>query len=79
MKLWLTEISAYDPATGQMKEWGGPNVPGINLVDAKRYCQMNGLGYCKVLGELIEEIPVHKDTWEPDWGNKIDYDNIGLY
>lgn len=74
MKTYSTSIRAIDPLTGEMKTWAGPNVPGIAFFDAERYCQQNGLGYCKVDGELVSEIPCKEGTFEPDWKNKIDYD-----
>ena len=40
-----------------MKLWGGPNIEAETQKAAEEYCQENGLGYCKVIGELIEEIP----------------------
>ena len=44
---------------------------------AQEYCELNGLGYCKVVGELIAEIPCKEGTYEPDFNNMIDYENIG--
>lgn len=73
MKLWVTEIRAIDPLTGELKTYGGPNVPGINQADAERYCREN-LGMCKVLGELVAEIPCKPGGYEPDWDNIIDYE-----
>lgn len=78
MKLWVTEIKAYDPITGELKTWCGPEVPGINHKDAENYCQDNGLGYCKVLGELVAEIPCKDGTYEPNWNKMIDYENEQL-
>lgn len=74
MKQWCTEIKAIDPIDGEMKKWGGPNVPGISQKDAEQYCQANGLGYCSINGELIAEIPCKKGTYEPDFENTIDYE-----
>lgn len=76
MRQWATEIKAFDPRTDQMKVWGGPNVPGLTKLDAEIYCQENGLGYCKILGELIEEIPCKPGTYEADFENKINYENL---
>lgn len=53
MRLWLTEIKAICPETGMLQVYSGPPVPGINKEDAQAYCNLNGLGYCKVIGELI--------------------------
>lgn len=53
MKLWVTEITAIDPRDRKLKNWAGPNVPGINFSDAEKYCQLNGLGYCSVVGEWV--------------------------
>lgn len=62
--------------SGQMKTWGGPNVPGINHDDAVRYCQDNDLGYCDVLGELVAIIPCKEETHEPDFDKMVDYEKI---
>jgi hypothetical protein len=75
MKQWVTEIKAISPNHGEIAVYGGPNVPGLTLTHAQQYCEENGLGYCRVIGELISEIPVGpKGT--PDWLNRIDYDNL---
>lgn len=60
-KIWTTEIWAvnhtryFDPARGFPIKWQGPYVPGTSIEDAQRYCDTNGMGYCRVVGELIEE------------------------
>ncbi len=56
MKKFTTEIRAIDPLDGELKLWQGPNVESLNWEAAELYCQNNGLGYCKVVGELDEEI-----------------------
>lgn len=76
MRQWVTEIRAIDPITGELKEYMGPNVLGINLQDAEYFCQNNGLGYCKVTDELIAEIPTKSDGTTPDWDNMTDYEKI---
>ncbi len=75
MKQYLTEIKAIDPVDGEIKTFAGPNVPGITFADAEVYCQNNGLGYCKVIGELVAEIPCKPGSYEPDWDGQVDYDN----
>jgi hypothetical protein len=45
-----------------MKLWAGPMVPGVTEKEAKKFCQANGLGYCKVMGSLVCEVP--SDTAE---------------
>ena len=59
MKTFVTEIWATDPNAldSRLVKWCGPNVLGNTHEEAEQYCQKNGLGYCKVMGELIEEIP----------------------
>jgi len=74
MKKWVTDIMAIDPKSGELKKWCGPEVPGISLKDAEFFCDNNGLGYCKVIGELIAEIPCKKGTYDPDFENMIDYE-----
>lgn len=54
-KTYTTTIHAEDPITGEMFHWNGPIVPGYSFDDAQMYCQVNGLGYCKVDGEYTGE------------------------
>jgi hypothetical protein len=56
MKKFTTEIRAIDPNDGELKVWQGPNIEALNWQEAEMYCQNNGLGYCKVVGEFVEEI-----------------------
>lgn len=76
MKLFVTEINAIDPIDGETKAWFGPYVPGITKRDAEQYCQANGLAYCKIIGELVAEIPCKPGGFKPDFGNQTDYDNL---
>lgn len=64
MKLYTTTIKAINPQTGKLCIFQGPNVLGVSFKTAQEYCNKNGLGYCKVDGELISEI---------DGSHKIDY------
>ena len=56
MKKWTTIIKAINPLTGELKRFGGPNVPAPTKELAEKYCQKNRLGYCHVDGEFIAEI-----------------------
>lgn len=78
MNLYITEIKAVCPKTGEVKLYCGPDVPGINIKTAQEYCENNGLGYCKVIGQLVMEVPCIENTNIPDWKNKIDYDKENL-
>ncbi|PPK98942.1 hypothetical protein [Parapedobacter indicus] len=69
MKKWATEIMAVDPINGKLKTYGGPHIDAPTWEEATLFCQTNGLGYCKVVGQLIAEV----DTVT---GMKIDYDNL---
>jgi hypothetical protein len=75
MKLFTTTIQAIDPLDGELKLWGGPNVPAISFNDARRYCNENGLGYCTIFGELVATIPTNSDERTPDFSKMIDYSN----
>lgn len=70
-KWYLTELRAICAVDGYLKTFVGPKVPGISFWDAENYCQMNGLGYCKVTGELISEQSF-------DGSSRIDYDTPNL-
>ena len=73
MQLYGTYIKAIDPATGELKTWCGPDVPGLTQAMAQQYCQRNGLGYCEVHGLLIADIPCKPSTYKPDFNGLIDY------
>lgn len=64
-RIYLTEINAIDPNSGDLKLYGGPEISAISFDDAQNYCNQNGLGYCKEIGELIEEIPLKKRLFQP--------------
>jgi hypothetical protein len=69
MKKWVTSIMAV-PVTsntdGKPIYFAGPMVEGETIQEAQAYCEANGLGYCKVIGEFIEEIDA------PEW-DAIDF------
>jgi len=75
MRLWSTEIKALCPHTGEMKTWTGDNVQAPTWELAQQWCDANK-GYLKVIGELIAEIPCDEETYEADFGGKVDYENI---
>lgn len=60
--------------TGDTKKWCGPNVPGISFATAQEYCEKNGLGYCKVIGKLVAEIPADSKGLD----GMIDHENPTL-
>lgn len=76
MKKWCTEIRAIYPPTGELSTFQGPYIEAPSAELAQEYCEKNGLGYCKVNGELIAEIPCKPGTYDPDFDKMIDYDNI---
>lgn len=75
MKIWCTEIKALDPHTGELTTWCGENVTAPSWELAQEWCD-NNKGYLKVIGELVAEIPCKKGSYEPDWDNMTDYENI---
>jgi len=78
MTKWVTEFSAICAKTGELKIYGGPNVPGLTMTHAQDWCHKNA-GHLKVIGQLISEIPCKKGKdgypYEPDWENEIIYSN----
>ncbi len=62
MNLYITTIIAIDPLDGQLAEFAGPYVPGHSFEDAQRYCNANGMGYCKVEGQLCEVINMENNS-----------------
>lgn len=77
MNTYATIIRAIG-LDGDMHSYVGVNVQGISVADAQEYCENNGLGYCKVDGLLVSEIPCKKGTYEPDWSKKVDYESPTL-
>lgn len=78
MNLYITTIKAVSPIDGELKSYEGPNVQGISFEDAQNYCENNGLGYCKVDGLLVAEIPCKNGSYEPDFDKLKDYENDKL-
>ena len=55
MKKFITEIWALNWETNSFELWAGPVIEADTLEEAKEYCDNNGLGYCKVIGEQLSE------------------------
>lgn len=72
MNTYTTIIKAIDPKDGKLKTYSGPHIPGITFKDAENYCNRNGLGYCKIDGILVSEIPTNH-IGEPDFEREIYY------
>jgi hypothetical protein len=62
--LFITEIIAKDPIDGIIKKWGGPNIPANTFEEAESFAQKYGLGYCKIVGQLMEEIEISDKEFE---------------
>ena len=75
MKIWTSELKAFDANTGEMKTWVGDHIKAPTWELAQQWCD-NNKGYLKVVGELIAEIPCKHGTIEPDWDKMTDYENI---
>lgn len=73
MPVYGTWIYAMSPSLGSMKTYGGPNIDAISPAMARQYCEENGLGYCHIGDVLVCEIPCKPGTYEPDFDNKIEY------
>lgn len=75
--MWFaTTIRALDPITGEMKHWIGPNIEAPSMALAQEYCQNNGLGYCKIEGQLIAEIPVDPATGSVQWHKQTNFEGL---
>lgn len=57
--MYSTIIKAVDPQTGEMKTWGGPNIPCTTAKSARKYCDTHGLGYCEISNRLVAKIVVN--------------------
>jgi hypothetical protein len=77
LRIWGTEIRAIDQATGEVATFGGPNIPAPTRALAHEYCQTHGLGYCKVVDEVVSEIPCGPaPDYKPYWDKAVDYETI---
>ena len=75
IRLWCTEFMAIRVSDGELIKYSGPNVPGINWVDAQNWCHENA-GHLVVIGELVEEVPCFEGTYIPDFANAVNYQNL---
>lgn len=76
MNVYLTEVTSECPVTGELKTYRGPNAYGISFADAREYCDRNGMGYCRIVGEIVLE--VNADGLTPNWDTEIDYETPKL-
>ena len=53
--IYLTEIKAIHPKTGEIKTWAGIKVNASSWEAAERTLEEKGFGYCKVIGTLQDE------------------------
>jgi len=74
MNIYVTSIRAICPHRGELISWCGPHVKAISPQMARDYCDNNGLGYLKIEGELVAEIPCIEGTYNPDFDNMTEYD-----
>lgn len=59
--------------SGELCLFSGPNIDAPSWDLAQAYCLANGLGYCRVVGQLIEEIPAD-DNYSPQWNESINHE-----
>lgn len=76
MKIWTTLIYAKCAETNIITTFCGQNIEAPTKQLAHQYCQRNGLGYLHISDELVMDVPCKKGTYDPDWNNAVDYDNI---
>ena len=61
MAKFATSVWAIDPKTNQKTRFSGPIIEEKTWSAAQKYCDENGLGYCKISG-IIEDEPVLSDA-----------------
>ena len=52
-KIFVTEIVALDAIDGGLKNFAGPHIIASDEEEAEFLCQNTGLGYCRIIGELV--------------------------
>jgi hypothetical protein len=70
MNTYITEIEAIDPTDGELKRWEGIKVESITPELAQQWCNTNGYGYCKVVGQLRFEIDQTNKITNYEYPNK---------
>lgn len=75
MKIWGTSIYAKHNITGEIREFCGQNVEAPTRELAIAWCQHH-CGYLHVNDEIVAEIPCKEGSYEPDFDNMVDYENI---
>lgn len=75
-RYYTTLIHAINPKNGNLVLFSGPYIIALSFEDAQRYCDENGLGYCKVDGMLEAVIPCKSNTFIPDWNNQSNEFNL---
>jgi hypothetical protein len=55
-KKFVTILQGIDPKDGQLKMRYLQIIEAKNVVEVKRICKKNGLGYLRVAGQFIGEI-----------------------
>lgn len=67
-RTWVTQLTAIDPQTEELRVWPGPNISAPSLREAEMTLAENGLGYYVVIGELIATINEDESIETPDNG-----------
>jgi len=62
MNIYLTEIRAVSPYSKEICIWGGPNISAKTVQEAQNYCNSHGLGYCRVIGKLVDVIGIKESN-----------------
>ena len=76
LNTYITELKAICPIDGTLKTWAGQNIQALSFSDAERICQTNGMGYLKVVGQLVSEIPYDPQTNEIKWDAAKEYHTL---
>ncbi|MNI02257.1 hypothetical protein D3C87_1300810 [compost metagenome] len=71
MKTWVTKIKAINPVKGNLTEYMGPYIKADSFELAEKHCEENGLGYCKVIGELESELDFDTLTQIKNFSEKL--------
>jgi len=53
---YITTIRALDPKDMELKSWDGPIITACSLTEAIRYANNNGLGYCRINGDILVDV-----------------------
>lgn len=75
MNTYLTKVRAINPQTGELDLYAGPNIYAADKKEARRILDATGLGYCEIIGRLVEVVDLSDIAEDPaPFALKMDFE-----